>query len=309
MGTTRATGSRIRGLAALLALICVFSTRAHSQELEPRAYSPNPVDLNFVVAGVTHTTGDVLFDPSSPIQDVHATLNSAVTGYGHTFSLFGRSASAAFAIPYVQGDVSGSIGEAHRSISRSGLADPRLRLAVNLLGGEAMTLAEFARRRPDTTLGVSLVIAPPLGQYDPDKLINLGTNRWSFKPEIGLSQPIGKWFIEGYVGATLFTDNNDYYGGQHREQNAVWSYQGHTSYTFRPGLWLALDATYYTGGRTTIDGRPGSDMQSNARVGLTFSLPLVHHQSLKFAFSKGAVTRVGGAFTNYGIVWQYAWFD
>ena len=34
----------------------------------------------------------------------------------------------------------------------------------------------------------------PAGQYDRTKLVNLGANRWSFKPEAGISRAAGPLF-------------------------------------------------------------------------------------------------------------------
>ena len=207
---------------------------AGAQELEPRAYSPSPVGVNFVLFGLTHSTGEILTDPSLPIQDVEAELNAGVAGYGRTFGIFGHQASAVIAVPYVKGDISGNVFEQADSVSRSGIADTRLRLAVNLIGGEAMTPREFMKRTPRTTLGASLSISAPTGQYDPDKLINIGTNRWAFKPEIGLTIPHGPWMFDVFAGVWLFSANPDFFGGVHREQDPMPTLQGHVSYTFRP---------------------------------------------------------------------------
>ncbi len=280
-----------------------------AQELEPRAYSPSPVGTNFLVIAYARTTGGVLFDPSLPFSDVQARLNAGVLGYGRTFSAFGRSASAAVAVPYVWGDVEGNVGEERREVSRSGPGDARFRLSMNLVGGPALTPAEFVKRTPRTTMGASLVIVPPVGEYHPDKLINIGSNRWSFKPELGMVYPLDRWYLEGYAGVWLFTDNDDFFGGQRREQDPIASFQGHVSYAFRPRLWLALDATYYTGGRTTVDGTRNADLQANSRVGLTLSVPIGARQSMKVTWSDGASTRLGTDFTTIGIAWQYVWFD
>ena len=95
----------------------------------------------------------------------------------------------------------------------------------------------------------------PTGQYDGKKLINLGTNRWGFKPEVGVAVPKGRWDFDAYLGVWLFTDNDDFYpGGRRRSQDQVVALQGHASYTFRPRLWAAVDATWYQGGGATVDG-------------------------------------------------------
>jgi hypothetical protein len=295
--------------SALTILLSLAASVTWAQELEPRAYSPNPVGANFIVTGVGSSTGDVLFDPTTPFDDVAADLNNAVVGYGRAFGAFGRSASALLAVPYVWGEISGNIGEDRRAITRSGLADTRLKLSINLLGGAALSPAEFAARMPSTIVAASLTVAAPTGEYEPTKLVNIGSNRWAFKPEVGLSQPIGRWFLEASAGVWLFTDNDDFFGGRRREQDPIAAVQAHVSYTFRPRLWLAADATYYEGGRTTVDGLGNADLQANARVGVTLAVPIGVRHALKLAWSEGATTRIGGDFSNYAIAWQYTWFD
>jgi hypothetical protein len=275
--------------------------------MEPRSYSPSPTGLNFLVLAAGRSTGGVLFDASLPVTDAKANLNSLTAGYGRTFAIFGRAASGLLAVPYVWGTVSGNVGENSGEINRSGLADARLKLSINLIGAPAMNPAEFARRKPATTLGASLSIAPPVGQYDAEKLINIGSNRWAFKPELGISHPLGRWYLEGYAGVWLFAANTNYYGGVHRTQDPIAAYQAHVSYTLRPRAWLAFDATYYSGGRTTVGDTRNADLQANSRIGLTLSLPVGASQSVKFSGSSGATTRVGADFQTVGIAWQLAW--
>lgn len=280
-----------------------------AQELEPRAYSPSPVGVNFFLLAGARSTGEVLTDPSLPLQDVEAELNAGVAGYGRTFGILGRQASAVIAVPYVWGDISGNVFEEARSVSRSGIGDTKFRLAVNLIGGEALTPKEFMKRTPKTTLGASLSISAPTGQYDPTKLINIGTNRWAFKPEIGLTIPRGPWMFDVFAGVWLFSANPDFFGGVHREQDPMPTLQGHVSYTFRPRLWLALDSTYYFGGETSANGVDANDRKENSRIGLTLSLPAGKGHSLKFNWSKGATARLGSNFTTFGVGWQYTWLD
>ena len=299
---------RVRPLAAVLSLSMVVGAGAAAQELEPRAYAPNPSGANFVLAVYGHATGDVVFDPSVPITNVSASVNTAALFYGRTFGLFGRSASAAVQLPYVWGTIEGDVFEQQRSVHRSGLADLRMRLTTNLLGGPALSASEFAARRPRTTVGASLVVLAPTGQYDPSKLVNVGTNRWAFKPEVGLSHPTGRWVLELYGGAWLFTDNDAFFGGSRRAQDPLFALQGHFSYTFRPRLWLAGDATFYTGGRTTVDGVEKADLLRNTRYGLTLAVPVKRRSSLKASWSRGLTTRIGGDFQTLAVGYQILWF-
>lgn len=301
----------MRSVVALLApvLFVASSSLTIGQELEPRAYSPNPTGTNFVLLVYGRTQGDVLVDSSLPFRDVSATLNATSLLYGRTFGLFGRSATVGVGVPYAWGSVEGEVGETFTRITRSGLSDARMRLALNLLGGPALSPAEFARRRPHTSVGTSLVLQAPTGQYDGAKLINLGSNRWSLKPELGVSHPMGRLYVELYAGAWLFTTNDDFFGGQVREQDPIGAFQVHASYSFRPRLWLAADATYYTGGSTTLDGVAKDDGLSNSRIGLTAAFPLGRRQSLKVAWASGVTTRIGGDFDAFSVAWQVLWFD
>ena len=300
-----------RRRAAVLAFVCaaLAAGALRAQSLEPRAYSPNPTGLNFVIGSYFYQTGSVFTDPSLPITDVSAKLNIGTLSYARTFSLFGRSASAALLLPFAGGSVSGQVFEQSRVADRTGFGDMGIRLTTNIFGGPALSPKEFAARAPRTTLGMSFLVVAPTGQYYPDKLVNIGSHRWAFRPELGFSQPLGHWFVDAYAGIWFFTTNDDYFGGHVRSQEPIGAFQAHVSYNFAPRLWVAADYTYYTGGRTTIDGVVNEDLQKNSRVGLTVAIPVTRNQSVKFAWSRGASTTIGSDFTTYSVGYQFLWFD
>lgn len=285
----------------------VASGAVQAQELEPGAYSPAPVGFNILVVADTFNTGDIAFDPSGPIDEASADIHAAVAGYVRTLGIAGRTASLGVAVPYVHGDLDGLVQGQPRSAHRSGWGDPRLRFALNLRGVPAMTAQEFAGYRHTWSLGASLTVGVPLGQYDPTKLINIGGNRWAFKPELGYVRTMGAWTLEAAAGAWFFTDNDEFFNGGHREQDPIGSCQAHLIYTFRPRLWLSLDGNYYTGGRTTLNGMRNFDLQKNSRAGLALSLPLNLRHSVKLAYSRGAATTIGADFQAIGVSYQYIW--
>jgi len=310
---TRTPGARPRWRTGLVLLASAAAiavpSGAMAQELEPRAYSASPVGANFALLGYSWSSGEVLLDASLPVSDVEARIDSLIAGYSRTFGLAGRAASLALTAPWFRGTMSGDVGESRRTIERVGLGDVRLRIAVNLLGGPALTPAEFATRQPKTTLGASLSIVTPTGEYDPAKLVNIGSNRWSFKPELGVSIPLGKWFLEGSAGVWLFTDNDDFFGGFRREQDPLALLQLHGGYQFHPGFWIAADTNYYRGGETTVDGVAKRDVQANSRYGLTLSVRLAPGLSAKLAVARGLTTRIGGDYDTVLLAVQYLWID
>lgn len=275
--------------------------------MEPRAYSRAPVGTQFVLVTYAYQAGDVFTDSSLPLQDVSIKLSSMSVGYGRTFGLKGHQASASFLVPYIKGSASGTVFEERQNVIRSGLADFRARFTMNLIGSPAMQPKEFAVYKPRTVVGASITVIAPTGQYDPARLINLSSHRWSFKPEIGISKPVGRWTLEVAGGAWLFTANHDFFGGALREQKSLLSIQGDAIYTLRRRMWISGNATFYTGGSSIVNRVLNKDRQKNSRVGATFSLPFNQHQSLKIAWAKGVTTRIGGSLNSIVIGWQYTW--
>ena len=302
--------ARVRRLV-VLALFFPMVKVVFAQDLEPRAYSASPVGTTFALVGFGRTSGDVTFDPSIPVTNVHATFHAPVIGGGQTFGVFGRQALLTVALPYAWGNITGNVGEQSGSVHRSGLTDIKSRFSLNLRGNPAMTPRDFARRtHRNFIIGTSLSLAAPSGQYSGTKLINLGANRWAFKPELGVSWPVKKLDLDLYAGAWFYTSNSNFYpGGGLRTQNSLTALQAHVSYTVRPRLWAAIDSTWYGGGETTVNGGSPTSRQSNSRIGLTLSLPIAKNQSLKIAYSSGVTGTIGADFNTISVGWQHVWID
>jgi hypothetical protein len=301
---------RVGCLLVTLGLVLLEGPRGLAQDLEPRAYSASPVGTRFAGVGFGRSSGDITFDPSIPITDVNATFYTPVLGLGTTFDLFGRQALITAGLPYAWGNVSGNVGEQRGSVYRSGLTDIRTRLSVNLRGNPAQTPAEFARRQHrDFIIGTSVTVIAPSGQYGNTKLINIGGNRWAFKPEVGFSWPVKKLDLDLYGAVWLYTANASFYPGQaYRTQSPLAALQAHVSYTVRRGLWFAFDSTWYGGGSTTTSGGAPTERQANTRLGVTASLPLTKQQSVKLTYSSGVSGTIGSSFNTVSAGWQYVWF-
>ena len=293
----------------ILFLLASFGAVASAQEMEPRAYSRAPVGSQFIVFSYAYQTGDILTDASLPLRDVNIDLSAGSIAYGRTFGIAGRQANATLLAPYVKGRAGGTVFEDRLEVRRSGLADVRLRFSMNLVGGPALSPREFAGYKAKSLLGASVTVVMPTGQYDPRRLVNIGSNRWSFKPEIGFSHPYGKWTAEVTGGVWLYTANNEYFGGVRRQQKPLVSLQSHLIYTIRRRMWAAFNASYYAGGQSIINDVTNADRQSNSRLGGTFALPLTQRQSIKVAFANGLTTRFGGKVTTIAVGWQYAWVE
>jgi len=288
-------------------VLTAVASPARAQDIEPRAYSNAPIGVNFLIAGYAYTRGGLSFDPAVPITNANLNTSNVVLAYARVLDLWGKSGKFDVIVPYTW--LSGTADYQGAPVQRtvSGFANSAFRLSVNLYGAPALTLPEFADWEQDLIIGASLQVWAPWSQYDSSKLVNIGTNRWSFKPEVGISKAVGPWTLELQAAVTFFTDNADFFGGNTRSQDPLYSLQGHLIYGFRSGIWTSVDATYVAGGRTTLNGVLNNDLQQNWRAGATLALPLDRANSIKFYASSGVAARTGNNYDLIGIAWQYRW--
>jgi hypothetical protein len=299
--------ARFLGAALGMGAIVFAASSAHAQELEPRSYTNTPVGLNFLIAGYGYAEGTVAFDPSLPIADATFHTNTEMVAYVRSLDVWGNSTKFDVGLPYTSFAGSALLAGQPKQRDVSGLNDLRFRFSMNFYGAPALSTREFANYHQDVIIGASLQVTAPTGQYDDTKLINIGNNRWSFKPQLGFSKGWGSWTVEVAPGVTFYTDNNNFNKGGTFTQDPVYSVQGHIVYGFRSGVWFALDCTYYTGGRAIVNGVRTDTLQTNTRTGLTVAVPVNRNNSVKFNASTGTSSRTGAEFTGIGIAWQYRW--
>ncbi len=286
-----------------------------AQDLVPRAYVITSIHSNAVILTYSFSSGGLLFNNALPITDAKATIHISVFSYYHTLSFFGRSANITASLPYGVGNFQGTFKDNENKLYRSGLLDSTFRFSVNLMGGPAMSVKEFQSWRQKTILGVSLKVVAPTGQYDGTRLINNGTNRWAFKPELGYSRRWGHWVLDAYGAVWFFTTNpvfwshNEFVPGlQAQSQKPIGAFEGHLSYDVKPRLWVSLDGNAWFDGRTSVNGiEDTQSFQTSSFIGASASIPLSKHQSVKVGYDRGDYVRFGGNYQNVSVAWQYFW--
>jgi hypothetical protein len=291
----------LAGLSFLLANLSM------AQDLEPRRWSHLPVGSNFSAAAYAYTNGNIFLDPSLSIEGAEADVHTLALGYVHAFDFFGKSGRIDLLAPYSSGRWEGTVDDEFVSVRRRGFGDPKVRFAVNLIGSPAQRGAEFQKYKVDTIVGVAVEVTAPLGEYREEKLINLGTNRWLIKPQIGVVHNQGKWTAEITGAAWFFTDNDEFTGNSKRRQDPLYSLQTHLIYTFRPGLWTSLSGAYGGGGRPSVDGTDG-DRQKNYLWAVSFGLPIDRRRGVKLAYLRGTTSQETGIDYNrfilaYSMMW------
>ena len=290
-----------------IAATIMMAAKASAQDAEPRSYTNTPIGLNFLIAGYLYSQGKMPFDPQLAIADAQFHSHTEVAAYVRSFNFFGQSAKFDVIVPYSAFSAHALVGGQPREREMSGFGDPRFRASINLFGAPALSVKEFANYKQDLIIGVSFQVSAPLGQNDDTKLLNLGNNRWSFRPELGISKAWGPWTLEIAPSVTFFTDNPDFFNGKNFAQAPLYLVRGSLIRNFESGAWISLDGLYFTGLRTTVNGVKGDNEQENVRTGLTLALPIDRQNSVKLNASTGIYTRTGSQFSLLGIAWQYRW--
>lgn len=293
----RAARTPLGVVVSCLAMVAVVS----AQDVEPRRWTPMPVGTNIIGAGLAHTDGEIYADPVLRITDGKVASRTFVLSYLHAFDLLGRSARIDVYLPQREVRWRGLLDGEVRSVGRTGPADPRLRLSVNLLGGPALdgpALRAYAASHPvNTVIGAALGVTLPMGEYFKDKLLNIGENRFVIRPELGVVQTWGPWSAELTGSAYLFTDNDAFRGHHRRTQDPLYSLQTHLVRNFAAGWWGSLSAEYADGGESRVDGIRKHDRRGDLLYGVSLGLALDRQSSVKVAYVGSRTQEAIGADT------------
>src|SRR3954468_22403130 len=289
----------------VLCFIC-FITKA--QDLEPRAYANVPKGTNVIAVVYALSSGNVLTDPSLPVSDLKITANNFGLGYVHTFALANKLARIQVVAPVLFVTGNAKLNGLDTSITRNGFDDARIRLGINLFGSPALDRKDFRKYQQKMVIGASIVISLPTGLYYKDKRVNLGSNRWALKPEVGISKRFKRFYAEAYTGVWFYTENDEYLISKTLKQQAVVSLQGHVSYYFKNQMWVGINGNWFNRGQTLVDNTPTGDLKDNYRVGATWSVPFLKKHAVKFQFHVGAFTKTGYDYNIFSLGYQYIFF-
>ncbi len=281
----------------------------NAQDIEPRRWTPMPIGLNVIGAAYVYTQGDIGLDPVLLLEDVKQSSHGMGVSYARSVSVFGRSARIDAIVPVASVHWKGLLDGSSASTSRKGLVDPSLRFSINLYGAPAMNFEEFKQRSVslpvNTVIGAALIVRMPLGNYDEDKLLNLGQNRFMLRPQIGVLHTHGKWSYEFTASAFIYSDNDEFFGGNTRKQDPMLAAQGHVIRVFDRGYWVSLSAAYGWDGESFINEVPKDDGARNIVGALSFGVPLNKTQGLKFTYlARRTNTNTGADLNSFGVGWS-----
>jgi hypothetical protein len=269
-------------------LLWLLTSPCFADELEPRRWAHLPINTNFGGTAYAYTEADIDVDPLLKIEDMDMELDTWALKYIRTFSLFNKTARVGVLQAYQEGEWSGLLDGVPKTVNRSGWSDTFVRFAINLYGAPPLQGKEYAAYRAaqkvETIVGAGFSVQLPTGDYMDDKLINLGTNRYTFRPQLGVIHTRGKWSLETTGTVAFHTDNTDFYNGKKLEQDPLYTLQSHLIYTFRPGVWGSASGGYSYGKRSTVDGVEKDDRKEFLAWAFSFGFPISRHLGVKVAY-------------------------
>ena len=302
MGSSTARKAGLAALTLALAPLTGWTDNA-------RDWQNVPTDLNMLFGYYNRIDSNTPIDTSLPIDGLSLNADLYILRYARSFGIAGRSSAIQILQPYA--DISASFDNARYFTGtkhNGGRGDTQVVLAHNFFGGPALTAEEFAKWTPETFLTGALTVTTPTGDYDKNRVINIGSNRWVFKPELGFGTPFGPTWLEINTMVSLFGDNDDYQGSSKLEQKALYAIEGHYSYEFNRALWASLDATYTRGGETKIDGDWQDNKQESTLVGASMGFMLSPQLGGLLAYTDTVAERKGSPdIATWTVRLQYVW--
>jgi len=289
-------------------VVSCSSGLAAAQFTDPRNYENTPVGVNQIELVYAYARSDASIDTSLIIAGANLNLNQATIDYTRYFGFLHRLAWVQPAVPIA--GLSGSISGTNIRSSTTGTGDSAYQVAMLLKGGPALDVAQFANYKLAATLGVSLSVTAPTGQYNPGKILNLGSDRWSFKPELAASLPFGpgqKWVFDAYANAYFYTDNTSYRGTEVLRQEPLPGFEGHISYSFTSNIWASIDTRYCFRADTSINGVNQNASQRNFILGSELNVSLNPRNTLIFEFGDALVHQNGPAIKAFAVKYDYTW--
>lgn len=297
-----------RLFTALVVITFCCPPSLYAQFTDPRTYTVAPVGQSELELDYVHASADASLDASLVVVGAHFEQNAAVLSYTCNFGMLGRLAWVKVNVPFAS--VSGSVAGTDISGSTTGAGDSSLQFTALLKGGQALSATEFATYSPGTTLALSVTVGAPTGEYDADKLLNLSSHRWSFKPEFAVSYPFGtghRWEADGYANVYFFTDNTTYHGVEILRQEPLPGLEGHISHDFSHALWASLDLRYAFRGETIVDGENQNNAQELLVGGAEASWSPSERHTLVFVWAKALVYRNAPTETGVALKYAYHW--
>jgi hypothetical protein len=305
---SRSTHTRLPAILTTIAIIFSFSGTALAVDDGARVYwkgrdgtnvvSFQYLNLNMQASDAKQFAPNLYIYPNA---DVEADI--MIASWARHMTLFNRpsilsvnlaagsvdlDASASLDSPFVPpGELPGTAF----SQSSSGYADPSVQLDINLAGTTPLiSTVDLVNYEPTWTVDAAVMLAFPVGEYDEDKLVNMGLNRWYGRLALPIKYHFGV-FSPGYMSSFeitpsvwIFTENDDFLG-QELENDPLWQIEAHLTRDFTRTFFGSLDLLYRSGFQSEIDGVEVGDEVDIGDFGFTLNFHVTDNVAIRTSYS------------------------
>jgi hypothetical protein len=254
------------------------------------------LNLNMQASGAEQFAPGQYIYPNSDAE-----ANIVVASWVRHMTLFDRASS--FAVNLAGGSVEADIGALPSdflppgesangfSQSSSGYADPTVQLDINLFGtSQLKSNVDLFNYEPTWTVDTAVMLGVPVGEYDADKLVNLGLNRWFTRIALPVKYHFGA-FSPGYMGSFeitpsvwIFEDNDDFLGDT-LENDPIWQLEAHLTQDFTPTVFGSIDLLYRKGFQSEIGGVEAGEELDIGDLGYTLNFTATDNLMIRTSFS------------------------
>ena len=281
-----------RFLLGLLLSLLLFAAPVMAQLDGTRVYWPLPKNMNVLaihtVSGTVNATLTNLnfIQPSLDIENQLYLLT-----YTRSQPIFGRSFMVTASLPAGVIKTDSSLPLPTNDPFVHGIGDPSLSATINLFGAPGLMLREYARYDLRTVAWLSVNTTFPLGQYDAEEPLNVGSNQTKLRFAVPMVHALGPWVagdrttLEVTPSLTWLSDNDDNQG-QTLEQDPLFAVESHLTRDITRNAALSLDYSYIRfGASTRTDNASGvvsgtTEAQASHLLGLTLNMKINDNLSL-----------------------------
>jgi hypothetical protein len=301
--------TRLSAMLTTIAIVSTFSGTAFAVDDGARAYwkgrdGTNVFSMQYLNLDM-QASDTQQFDPAGfvyPNADTKADV--VITSWAHHMTLFNRASS--FSANVVGGSVDVDVNTGtvppgflppgvspgdSLSQSASGYGDPSIQLDVNLFGTPPLkSTVDLLNYEPTSTLDLAVMTALPIGQYDDDKLVNMGLNRWYGRIALPFKYHFGT-FSRGYMSSLelipsvwLFADNDEFLG-QNLQNDPLLQFEAHLTKDFTQNFFGSIDLLYRKGFQSEINGVEVGEELDIGDLGFTLNAQVTDNVALRGSFS------------------------
>jgi hypothetical protein len=280
-------------IAFVVAVFSVFtSTLVYAQQDGARGYLLGPEGVQAILLIGSYTSANQTTANGPVVVGSDISSNVTAVEYVFPFSIAGKFATIFGVLPV--GTISGSVDSGGSTIANGsgGLGDLVVGGTLGLIGMPALPPEKYVALKPGYSLAALAVVMAPTGEYDPAKIFNLGTNRWTFRVGFPMYYALGKSYVDPRLTTfelkptlTFYTANDDPYGAERQTQDPFLELEGHVTRNLNGKFWIAADAIYQYGSGTSTDGSDDDNTRMNFNIGATAAASLNPSMQLRVSYA------------------------